>query len=124
MFASFDEAWEHCAPFLKDALHHAGDTYGIADVRRLVEEDDAQFWPGRNAAIVTPLEQHPNAKAVLFWLAGGDLVELVKEIRPRIEAWAMREGCTRAYIIGRPGWERGLPDYTPVARVIAKELRP
>lgn len=121
---TFEGEWTRCAPWLEAALDHAGGTYGIEDVKALVEADDAQFWPGRAGAIVTQIELHPRAKVLVFWLAGGEVVELVKELRPKIEAWGARRGCTRSLIIGRPGWERLLTDYQPVARVISKELRP
>lgn len=121
---TLDAEWNRCAPWLQAALDHSGNTFGLDDVRALVETEDAQFWPGYNCAIVTQIEVHPLAKVLVFWLAGGDLNELVSELRPRIEAWAAGRGCDTSLIIGRPGWERALPDYDPIARVLSKELRP
>lgn len=74
--------------------------------------------------MVTVIEEHPQERRMLIWLAGGDLDELVNALRPRAEAWARINGCQRVLIIGRPGWERALGPmgYAPLARIIAKEL--
>lgn len=121
---TLDAEWNRCAPWIQAALDHSGNTFGLDDVRAMVDAEDAQFWPGCDCAIVTQIEVHPLAKVLVFWLAGGDLNELVSQLRPRIEAWAAGRGCNRSLIIGRPGWGRALPDYDPIARVFSKELRP
>lgn len=117
-------AWERCATHLAVALEHAGDTHSLDDVARMVREGEAQFWPGRASGMVTILEDDPAERRLLIWLAGGELRELVEELRPAAEAWARGQGCRRVMIIGRPGWERALAPkgYAPLARLIAKEL--
>ncbi|WP_300573607.1 hypothetical protein [Phenylobacterium sp.] len=121
---SRDSEWERCAPWLQSALDVAGNEYALGDVHAMLDAREATFWPGDNAAIVTRIEDHPGSRNLLFWLAGGDLDELTGKMRPFIEQWGAKHGCTRSIIIGRPGWERALPDYRPIARVIAKELTP
>ena len=90
----------------------------------MVERGEAQLWPGNRAAMVTLVEDEPRERRLLIWLAGGDLGELVNRLRPAAEAWARGQGCRRALIIGRAGWERALaPEgYAPLARIIMKEL--
>lgn len=113
-----------CGPWLEAALAHAGGTHALADVWAMVTDGLAQAWASPNACLITVLEDDPRERRLLLWLAGGDLDELVKHLRPAAEAWGRRQGCRRALIIGRPGWERTLaPEgYAPLARIIAKEL--
>jgi len=116
--------WIRLGPVLDAALAHAGRTHSLADVRALVAAGEAQAWAGERACMVTLVEDDPGERRLLIWLAGGDLEELVRRLRPAAEDWARTQGCRRVLIIGRPGWERALkPEgYAPLARIIAKEL--
>lgn len=121
---SFASEWARCAPWLDAALEHGGRTHTLPDVEGLIRRGEAQFWPGARAAGVTVIEQDPQERRLLVWLAGGELQELRDRLLPRAEAWARARGCRRLLLIGRPGWERALKDqkFAPVARVIGKEL--
>jgi hypothetical protein len=121
---SFEIEWARCAPWLDAALAHAGRTHDLADVRALVDAGEARLWPGRSSALVAAQEQDPCERRLLIWLAGGDRVELENELLPQAEAWGRSDGCRRALVIGRAGWERALKakGYAPLARVIAKDL--
>jgi len=119
---SRDSEWERCKPWLQEALNAAGNEYALADVHAMLDAGQATFWPGDGSAIVTRIEDHPGCRDLVFWLAGGDLDELTTKMRPFIEQWGAKLGCNRSLVIGRPGWERALPDYRPLARIIAKEL--
>lgn len=90
----------------------------------MVAAGEAQLWTGDQSAAVTLIEDEPRERRLLVWLAGGDLRELVDDLRPCIEAFARERGCRRMMIVGRVGWERALAGegYAPLARVIAKEL--
>ncbi len=116
--------WARCAPWLDAALAHAGRTHALSDVQALLEAGEARLWASGRAAMVTLIEEDPGERRLLIWLAGGDLGELVRDLRPQAEAWARTQGCRRAVIIGRAGWERALtPEgYAPLARIIAKDL--
>lgn len=121
---SFDHEWDRCAPWLSAALDHAGGTHGLDDVRGMVLDGEARFWPGRNCALVGLIEDDPCERRLLIWLAGGARRELETELLPRAEGWGRARGCRRALIIGRAGWERTLKTkgYAPLARLIAKDL--
>lgn len=121
---SFADDWARCAPWLDAALAHAGRTHSLADVQDLVAAGDARFWSGRGCALVAAVEQDPGERRLLIWLAGGDREELENSLLPLAEAWGRIEGCRRAVVIGRAGWERALKSkgYAPLARLIAKEL--
>lgn len=121
----FEAEWARCGPWIDAALERAGGTHDLADVKAQVGAEDAQFWPGRQSAIVTELLIYPKARVLHLWLAGGDLTELTDELLPRIEAWALEdERCDRATLMGRAGWERTLASkgYAPAARLLTKEL--
>jgi hypothetical protein len=122
--STFEAEWARCGPWLQAALDHSGDTHTLTDVEAMVRRRDARFWAGRQAAMVTLIEDEPRQRRFIIWLAGGELSELVNEMRPAAEVWARLRGCQRVLIVGRPGWERALAaeGYAPLARLIAKEL--
>lgn len=121
---SFEADWRRCAAWIDAALEHAGHTHDLADVADLIKSGDAQFWPGKRSALVTEITRFPRATILTLWLAGGDLMELIKELRPKAEAWGQLHGCDRSAILGRAGWERALCDegYRPAARMVIKDL--
>jgi hypothetical protein len=119
---TFESEWERCAPWIAAALQAAPSGHSLEDVKALVERREVRFWAGRKAAMVTEIQTWPQGKWLQIWLAGGDLGELVTELRPAAEAYAKSLGCTLAIINGRPGWQAALPDYKRVAVALAKEL--
>lgn len=118
------DIWARVGPLLEPALAHAGWSYGLSEVRRAIEAGDAQLWGGARSAVVTVIEDQPRERRLLFWLAGGELDEIVQQLIPAAERWGRDRGCRRAIIVGRPGWERALKPkgYAPIARLIAKDL--
>lgn len=117
----FADDWARCAPWIEAALGHAHGTHTLEDVHGAVIRGDADFWAGRNAAMVTEVVTHPQFKTFNFWLAGGDLAELRDELRPQAETYARLRGAKFATITGRPGWARAL-GYKPLFFTCAKEL--
>jgi hypothetical protein len=93
-------------------------------VRLLVERGEAQFWPFSRSAMVSLIFDEPQAKSLHQWLIGGDLGQVLGEMRETIEAWARAQGCTRLLGAGRRGWERVLKPYgyEVAAVVYAREL--
>lgn len=83
-----------------------------------------QFWPGERSAGVTEIVEYPRRKALIFWLAGGDLSDLMANIEPVARAWGEAQGCTlfMGYAVDRPGWSRALQrhGYTPSWRVFRR----
>jgi hypothetical protein len=121
---SFEAEWARCAPWLDAALVHAGRTHSLADVRAAIDRGEARFWPGVASALVAALENDPGERRLLIWLAGGERGELENHILPLAEGWGRENGCRRALVIGRAGWERTLKSkgYAPLAQIIAKDL--
>lgn len=116
--------WIACAAWLDAALEVAGRTHTLRDVERMIADGEAQLWTGTRSAMVTVVEEEPRERRLVIWLAGGDLKELIAQLRPQAEQWAKDLSCRRVLVMGRPGWERALaPEgYAPLARIIAKDL--
>ena len=114
------EEWTRCRPWIEAALEHAGDFYNADDILAEIERGEAIFWPGEKAAVVTQIWDFPRAKAVNFWLAGGDLDEL-RVMHDAISTWAKAQGCTHSIIAGRAGWSRVL-GYKTAWTAMSKEL--
>lgn len=95
---------ERCRGWLMEALDEA--TYRWEDVARAIFAGKAIFWPGKDCAMVTEDQVYPNGeRAMLVWLAGGDINELLA-MAPGVEASARLRGCTSVLIEGRPGWSK------------------
>lgn len=116
---------EEFAELISPALEHAGSTHSVDDVLAMLARGEAQAWIGERSVLVTRIDDHPRAKVLTHWLGGGDLEEVGRTLRRRAEAWGKEQGCDRAWIIGRPGWERELKDegFAPAARLLVKELQ-
>lgn len=122
MHTSWSDEFERLTPHIEAALAHAGNTHTPADVWAAIERRDAQFWPLHDSVIVTEIVSYPAGRSVRFWLAGGNLDELL-EAEPLVTRWAKENyGCTRAEVIGRKGWVRKLTDYRPAAVLLTKEI--
>ncbi len=118
----FEAEWARCAPWLDAALARDGGFFALEDVAAAIGRGEAQFWPGKRSAIVTQFWTFPRARALHFWLAGGDLSEITDQMQPVIEAWARDQGCQRSIIAGRRGWLKALPDYRPLWTAMSKDL--
>lgn len=121
---TFEGEWARCSPWLEAALDHAGNTHDLDDVRSLVCDGEATFWPGAECAAVTEVIRHPNKTLLHVWLSGGDLNELTERLLPRVVEYAVAQGFHAITLIGRPGFERVLTTkgFAPVARFCMKEL--
>lgn len=122
---TFEAEWVRCSPWLDAALAHSGRSHNLDDVAAMVRMGQAYFWPAANGAGVALIEDNPQDRRLVIWLAGGERSALEHELLPQVEDWGRANGCTLALIVGRPGWERSLKTYgyAPVARLIAKDLR-
>jgi hypothetical protein len=124
---NFEEEWERCSPWIEAALEYSCGTHWLEDVKREVMDPDTltTFWPGKRSAIVTELIRHPRRTQLHFWLCGGDLDEVINEMRPEIEAWGIALGATAITITGRMGWQKVLKEhaYNPIWNVCLKEVQ-
>jgi hypothetical protein len=121
----FEAEWTRCAPWISAALEYSCGTHLLEDVKADVMSDNmTTFWPGKRSAIVTELIVHPRRTQLHFWLCGGDLDEVINEMRPEIEAWGKALGATAITITGRMGWQKVLKEhgYAPVWNVCLLEI--
>lgn len=65
-----------------------------------------QFWPGRSSVIITEIIEYPRYKVLNFFLAGGGSLAELQAMTPLIEEWGRLNGCKKATLVGRKGWER------------------
>jgi hypothetical protein len=65
------------------------------------------LWTEGSAALVTEIVETPKMREIHFWLAAGELDE-VTALSERVIVWARMNGCERATLAGRRGWERAL----------------
>ena len=140
----FAADWQQAEPHIIAALHHAGDTHEPADVVEMIMEGRAALWVGdrcavvrdvidmildgmaelfvgEDCAVVTQEIELPIGIQLHFWLAGGDLDELVR-IQRDIETAARSRGIRRISIIGRRGWRAKLDGYREAGVILVKEI--
>lgn len=114
-----------CRTFIEAALEYAQGTHEFSDIAAGILTNRYQLWAGEKSAVVTEVIVNPRKKVLHYFLAGGDLDEL-KLMRPHIEEWGVKQGCTRVTLAGRPGWAKTfLKDegYEPAWFILKKELK-
>ena len=97
-------------PHIERALSFAGGTHRFEDVAEMVAAGHALLWPGPASCIVTEPISYPRKQILNFWLAGGNLTELMV-MAPLILEWGKAKGFAGATLAGRAGWERVLKPY-------------
>ena len=81
----------------------------VEGVAQAVRSGDAQFWMQGEGIIVTRIKVFGEGRALSYWLAAGDMDDVL-DMTPHIEQWAKDEmSCTTAFMTGRRGWSRVLP---------------
>jgi len=118
MSSSVDE-WRRCSRWIEDALEYAHGSHTLNDVWDAVERGHAQFWPAKDAGLVTEIIDYPQRRTLRFWLAGGDL-ETLRVLEDEAIEWSKQWGCTACEIIGRRGWVRALDGYEEAGTIGVK----
>jgi hypothetical protein len=111
-------------PRFQAALTCAGDTHTWADVCARLASGRAQWWSteDQRGALITEILVYPQIKVVNYWLAAGNMAACLSLV-PKVEKWAMANGCARAIGLGRPGFARVLgPRVEVVGVAYRKEL--
>lgn len=94
-------------PQIKTALAYDGYAHSVEDVAQKLREGAAQLFVLRDGLIITQLDFQPQQKRLRFWIAAGEL-EDVLELSERVCEWGRAQGCEVAILEGRRGWERVL----------------
>ena len=82
--------WARCRPWIEAAVEYCGGTHTIEDVEADIAAGDAQFWPGKKAAVVTQVTDFPRFRGRPAGLAAGD-----ENLRLRAALEHLREGIGR-----------------------------
>lgn len=116
--------WERCRPWIEGALEYCDGSHTIDDIAAGIEAKRYQFWPGKNAAVVSEFIFYPQFHVLNFFLLGGDLDELVNHMEPVICEWAKAMGCKKIFGVGRKGFEKVLKPkgYRPQWLCCVKDL--
>jgi hypothetical protein len=107
-----DYVWELLA-----SATEAFEDVGREEVEQGLDEGTFTLFEGLESAAVTCAF----GDSLRIGLAGGNLTEL-KQIEEEICDFAKARNFRFVEIIGRPGWERELPDYKRTAVLLRKEL--
>lgn len=90
---------------IAEALKHTDGSHTLADIKAGVQSGAYQHWLGEHSVIITEIVATPQYKILRFFLAGGDLQE-IEQMAQGIMFWGLRQGCVKAELIGRFGWQR------------------
>lgn len=100
--------WARCKPWIEAALEHSPGLETIEDVERNIERGFYTFWPAENCAVITRVDDYPEARAMMAVHGGGDLQELLTIVIPQLEDFAACNGFDYFGGEGRKGWARAL----------------
>jgi hypothetical protein len=107
--------------WLMEALDYNGGDQSIKDVWDRLLSGEYVLITSHNAAIVLEPVEHPQRKLLNFFLAGGDLDELLT-MEEVIEGYARQQGYAALTVFGRRGWLRQLKGYKEKAVYMEKPL--
>jgi hypothetical protein len=110
---------------LNRALAHAGGFYTLGEVVQAAREGQAQIWERGDTVVVTELLRFPRTSVMNYWLVAGNREDF-RALHPELEAWARRQGATRAQGFGRSGWARLTQPYgyVPHSTLYVKDFGP
>jgi hypothetical protein len=87
----------------------------------MIVSGEAALFVGKGSAVVTQELHLPTGTQLHFWLAAGDLGEIVAMERD-IERAARSRGIRRMSILGRRGWKAALDGFREAGTILVKEL--
>ena len=116
------EEWSRCAPWIEGALRYSFGTHSLNDVFDDIENNRATLWPFEKSAVVTQIVEYPQLAVLSFWLAGGNMKDMLQH-EPGIVEWGRLHGCTRFSVPGRKGWSRAMAflGYKPMHYIASKD---
>lgn len=107
-----DEYWSYIAHWIGQACEFANGKYTTDSVLDMLHKKDAQLWVyGTTAAGITQIIDYPCRRVAIVLFAGGKSLDGFKESLEVVEGWARLNGCDAVEIIGRPAWQKVLPEY-------------
>lgn len=115
--------WEAYLPFRAEFVSLDPERYPAAYFDAQVAGGAWRCWDNEDAAILAEIRTYPSGlREVHGVAAAGDLAAII-ELIPLAVEWGRANGCARAVIESRPGWQRALPKDWEVHQVaMRKEL--
>jgi hypothetical protein len=100
--AEFERVW----PFISAGLEcqTGGNPYDIEELFELFLKNEVLLWPSANAAVLCSTAYYPRSKHLVLWSIGGNLKEILRELRPQVETWAKENGYSHVMGFGRRQW--------------------
>ena len=99
-----------CRKHLEAALEHAQGAWTFDDVCLGVFSGNMILWEGPDWAMVLEVSTEPRRKTLHGFLCGGDDLEAIKAMQPRLLELARQHSCAAITLRGRRGWVRALKD--------------
>lgn len=111
---------------LQDVLDLSGQ-YNASDAYRLIKAGDWQMWlcyhgTTLDSVVITTIKQFPRRRECIIIAATGVRMKDWIHHLEKVEAWALKMGCSKVRVFGRQGWERALKDYRRAHIVIEKDI--
>lgn len=115
--------WPVVEEYIQSALAWSPGTYTPESIFECLLDGTMQLWMSETAATVTEVVNYPAGRRLRIFLAGGTLEGLMPFLEWVYEWGKEAQGCDRAEVYGRPGWQRILPpDWKTMRVVMEKEL--
>ena len=123
--------WGSVAPLLIQSVIEGG-THRLDDVLTEFEDGKAKLLIAQEdtpekpiiAAWAIRFVEYPLTKDCVVWLSGSVNSANVEwqRLQSAIEEWAKANGCERAMVYGRDGWERKLSGFLRIGSILRKVL--
>ena len=105
-------------PFIEDALRFSPPAWDVDSIIAQAEAKDIILFVFLDeeskvrGAVTVKINQYPLAKVLSILQLGSDYpMEELEDMFEELIDWSKSEGCDYGSIIGRPGWEKILPDW-------------
>lgn len=125
-------AWRDFGAFIELAIKESNGEWTAIGLMSALDEGRAQLYVTVDAQVqplafcVCEIWRFPageeDIQIFVMTLAGGRDLGVWAKLKSLLEREAIKRGCTRLRIIGRPGWERTYPDMRRIAVVLEKSL--
>lgn len=90
--------------YLLPAIERTNGTHTEDDILVGLISGQFKLWALEKSVGITEFQTYPRMKVLNVFLAGGDLDEIMN-FTPTLEAYGLKNGCSRMTFGGRPGWE-------------------
>jgi hypothetical protein len=86
--------WRRCRHWIEEAIAAGPGLENIEDVEQAVSENRMVFWAGDAGAVITRIEDRPNARILAVVYGGGDMAFLLGKGLEELENFAKFVNCS------------------------------